>query len=144
MSANAELAPGEVQEQMEKIVEGIEKEGARESASKGSSGSTISLFNFKRRPIQGGQRPGRNTLCSCGSKKKYKSCCLPTERENYQKQQISLEQQLQVRELKDANDKKEIREKQKEKKDRISSAVAASQSTEGVGGDGVTKMGIRF
>lgn len=32
-------------------------------------------------PIRGIERIGRNEPCPCGSKKKYKKCCLVTERE---------------------------------------------------------------
>lgn len=136
MSANVELTPDEVQEEMGKIVEAVEEDRASESMSNGSSGSIASLFNFKLRPIKGGQKHGRNLPCPCGSKKKYKSCCLPKEMdEQKRKLEEIYKLQLQAKELKDGNDKKKSSEKQKEEKKSISSGAAKSQSTEGVGGN---------
>ena len=60
----------------------------------------LGLHKPNLRTIRGGQQPGRNSPCPCGSKKKYKHCCWnPTpelgywtkEQLNYAKKKIAYE-----------------------------------------------------
>ena len=101
------------------------------SGSKG--GGTLDFpFGFKRQPIRGGRKPGRNWACPCGSGLKYKDCCLKKEQQDLKRQQIIAEYQSQAQEFVDRYDKKKSFEKPEEEKNSISSRAAKSRSTERV------------
>lgn len=70
------------------------KEIQRQRELKKNGGKTISMFyspfvnivneeKSKHSSYRSPKKRGRNELCSCGSNKKYKKCCLKTERNEY-------------------------------------------------------------
>lgn len=107
-----------------------EIEESEDTLSESKSGSSsVPPFKFRREPIRGGQKIGRNILCPCGSGNKYKYCCLKKKEQNIINQLRMAELNKEAREYVHGYDKKEGIEKPKEEKKFTSHGVAKSQST---------------